>query len=408
MKKFLKGLLTAVLVIALIVIALTVANRINEASLLEYINSFDKVEIKDQLVPALDENGDYYFTTDRPLRVMHLTDLHLTGGIFYAGNDRRVLNAVAAMIAEEKPDLVVITGDISFAVPWSGTLNNRYAHSYAISLFERLGVYWTVAFGNHDSENYNPYNRAAVADMYENESLEYCLFSSGPENIFGECNHAINVRNTDGIITESLIMIDTNAYTEEDIFGLGWDYDKIHDDQIEWYRGRIESARAYNTAVYGTLSADRQAEYQDLTPRSLLFMHIPIREVKYAYDDYIAAGRQNTADTIYKGGNDGEGDEVVFAPDDDEQLFETILELGSTKALFFGHDHLNNFVLEYKGVALSYGYSMDYSAYVSPTDGTQRGCTMITLADEVEIAHENYYQDKYKPLYEKEEVSLAP
>ncbi len=407
MKKLLKGLLITLMVVALIVIALTVANRINEAAIYSYIDSFEKVEIEGQLTPALADDGSYYFTADRPLRVMHLTDLHLTGGVFYSGNDRRVINAVAAMVAEEKPDLVVVTGDISFAVPWCGTLNNRYAHSFASRLFERLGVYWTVAFGNHDSEKYNIYDRAAVAKMYEDESLEYCLFSRGPADVYGECNHAVSVRNSDGIVTESFIMIDTNAYTEEDVFGLGWDYDRIHDDQVEWYRDTVEGYSAYNAKVYSTLSPERQAAYSDLVPRSLLFMHIPIREVKYAYDDYIAAGREDTADVIYMGGHDGESDEVVYAPDEDEGLFEAILELGSTKALFFGHDHLNNFVLEYKGVILSYGYSMDYSAYFGiEGEGYQRGCTMITTGDEVDIVHENYYQDKYEPLYPKESVNM--
>lgn len=138
-----------------------------------------------------------------------------------------------------------------------------------------------------------------------------------------------------------------------------------------------------------------------------MFFHIPIREVKYAYDEYIAAGRQNTDDVVHKGGNDGEGGEVVFSPDEDEQLFETILELGSTKAIFFGHDHLNNFVLDYKGVSLSYGYSMDYSAYIGIAgEGYQRGCTVVTLGECIDIVHENYYQDKYTPLYPKESVSL--
>ena len=85
------------------------------------------------------------------------------------------------------------------------------------------------------------------------------------------------------------------------------------------------------------------------------------------------------------------------------------MEEGSTKALFYGHDHLNNFVLEYKGVILSYGYSIDYLAYSDiDTRGYQRGCTIITCAPngDARIEHENYYQDKYVPLYEKETVDM--
>ena len=91
-------------------------------------------------------------------------------------------------------------------------------------------------------------------------------------------------------------------------------------------------------------------------------------------------------------------------------MFETILELGSTGAMFYGHDHLNNIVLEYKGVTLSYGYSVDYFAYAGIEKiGSQRGCTVITCHPDssFDITHENYYQDKYQPLYDKEVVDLT-
>ena len=87
-----------------------------------------------------------------------------------------------------------------------------------------------------------------------------------------------------------------------------------------------------------------------------------------------------------------------------------MLELGSTKAMFYGHDHLNNTVLEYKGITLSYGFSVDYFAYAGIDKiGSQRGCSIITCHPDgtFEITHENYYQDKYVPLYEKEIVDLT-
>ena len=90
-------------------------------------------------------------------------------------------------------------------------------------------------------------------------------------------------------------------------------------------------------------------------------------------------------------------------------LFETVLEKGSTQALFYGHDHLNNFVLEYKGIKLVYGHSIDYSAYAGIDQlGAQRGIVMIGCGADgkLTVTHENYYQDKYQPLYEKENVKM--
>jgi 3',5'-cyclic AMP phosphodiesterase CpdA len=137
-------------------------------------------------------------------------------------------------------------------------------------------------------------------------------------------------------------------------------------------------------------------------------MHIPLGEVKDAYNEYVNNNRQNTDNVIYHGGHDGEGGEMVYCSDMEDDMFETILGLGSTEAIFYGHDHYNNFVLEYKGVKLSYGHSIDYAAYFGiGSRGYQRGCTVITVGDgETEIAHENYYQDKYESLYPKEEVNM--
>ena len=411
MKKFFTVILCILIALWLIMAVCFGLNELNRVWMEEYISGFEPIDYDEQLTPAIDSEGTPYFTTDRDFKIMHLTDVHICGGFLSASNDKKALNAVAAMITAEKPDLVVVTGDISFAVPWSGTLNNNYAHSYFTSLMERLGVYYTVAFGNHDSENYNYYNRAAVADMYENESLKYSLFSSGPDDVFGECNHVINVKNSKGFITKSLIVIDSNAYTEDDVLGLGWDYDNIHDDQISWYKSTVEKYNAENRAVYYALSDDKKAEAEEfLTVKSLMFMHIPPKEVRDAYEEYINNNRQNTENVTYIFGHDGEIDKVVYSSEYEDQLFETILELGSTEAVFYGHDHLNNFVLEYHGVTLSYGYSMDYNAYSGIANkGYQRGCALIDCnADgSVEITHENYYQDKYPSRYEKESVDMS-
>ncbi len=407
-----KVLLISLIALVAIFAGFTVANRINEQSMNEYIDSFAKVEIENQLEPVLDDEGVPYFMTDKEFKIMHLTDVHICGGILSVTEDKKAINAVAAMITAEKPDLVVISGDISFAVPWAGTLNNRYAHSMFARLMENLGVYWTVTLGNHDSEVYNFYNRAAVADMYEDESLKYCLFSRGPEDIFGECNHVINVKNSQGLITKSLIMMDTNSYTWEDPLGIRWIYDNIHADQIEWYKNTVEKYNAENRVVYESLpESERPANSEDfLTVQSLLFIHIPLEEVRTAYNEYLNNNCQNTDDVTYIEGKIGEEDPYVYCSNDPEEMFETMLELGSTKAMFYGHDHLNNLVVDYKGITLSYGYSIDYFAY-SDIDkvGSQRGCSIILCSPDTsfEIIHENYYQDKYPSLYEKEVVDLT-
>ena len=412
MKKGLKITGIVLLSLALLFGAFVVVNQILEKQMNKYIDTFSPVEVEGQLQPLRDEDGIAYFVTDKEFKVMQLTDVHIGGGFLSVDEDKKAINAVAAMITEEKPDLVIVTGDISFAVPYiSGTINNAIAHRLFIRLMERLAIPWTVNFGNHDSEAYNYYNRATVSEMYANESLKYCLFTPDGD-LSGEGNHVINVKNSAGLITESFYMIDTHSYTDKDPLGILWDYDYVKEDQIAWYASKIEAHKAANAAVYATLTDEQKAAYADLlAPKSLMFMHIPLTEVKAAYDEYVANGRKDTENVQYKEGFDGETDEVVYCSRTDVELFETVKELGSTKALFYGHDHLNNFVLEYKGIRLSYGYSIDYLAYSGIDEqGYQRGCTIITCAPsgDANIKHENYYQDKYAPLYEKENANTEP
>ena len=207
-------------------------------------------------------------------------------------------------------------------------------------------------------------------------------------------------------------MMDTNSYTDEDPLGIKWIYDNIHEDQILWYRGVVNKYGDYNINLLSSLPENQRPENADdfTTVQSLLFFHIPLMEVRDAYNEYLAAGEKDTDDLKYLGGKVGESAPYVYCSEDEEQMFETILELGSTKAMFYGHDHLNNIVLDYKGVILSYGYSIDYFAY-SDIDkiGSQRGCAVIECHPDTsfDITHENYYQDKYQPLYEKEIVDLT-
>lgn len=401
MDKVLIALLIFVLIIGTFCGVCFFLNERNADKMMEYIDTF-KVEPTNKVEPQKDEYGNWYFTTDEDFKVLHLTDVHITGGFANKKEDKKAINAVAAMIMEEDPDLVIITGDMAFAIPTMGTINNRYAHEMFIRLMENLGVYWTVTFGNHDNEPFNYHKRGVVADMYADESLERCLFMQSPSGVSGQGNHIINVKNSAGEITQSLIMMDTHAYVHKGLVGgtidsIFWKYDCVKQDQVDWYEDMIEL-------------------YQPKS--SLLFFHIPLIETKNAYDEYIANGRQDTENVKWLFGVDGEdhSKEVVFSSRlANQQLFNKVLELGNTKAMFFGHDHLNNFVLDYKGVIMSYGYSIDYSAYGGGLEnkGLQRGCTVLTITPDGEfgienIVHENYYQDKYQPLYDKESVDMTP
>ena len=112
-------------VFALFVLTVVMITVIGNKALIKRAKSYDPAVIENQLVPEKDENGYWTFTTDRDLKVMQLTDIHIGGGWLSLKQDSQALNAVATMIQAEKPDLVVVTGDMAFPVFFkAGTFNN--------------------------------------------------------------------------------------------------------------------------------------------------------------------------------------------------------------------------------------------------------------------------------------------
>ena len=341
------------------------------------------------------DNGCYNITTDGDFKVMQITDVHIGGGWLSVSEDTKSLNAVAAMITAEKPDFVVFTGDQAFPVPFSsGTFNNKTGAVELATLMEKLGVYWTVVLGNHDSEIYSYYNREKVSNIYSSEEYPHCLFQPGPDDVDGYGNQVFNIKNADGKIMRSIITFDSHAYTDGDYLGIRWLYDNIHENQVEWYEKTLDEITEMNGGKE--------------VPTSVM-LHIPLVEYRDAWMEYLENDSQDTENVKFVRGEVGEKEPYVYCGAHEDELFETMLDKGSTDSIFCGHDHLNNTILNYKGIDLVYGYSVDYLAY-SGIDklGSQRGCVVLDIAEDgtQTITHENYYQDKYVSHFEKEEVTM--
>lgn len=392
-KKGKKIILTIAIVIVALIAVSAIANYICLKENLKAINEYEKVENPSAVIPAMNDNGEYVFTTDRELKIVTLTDVHLGGGWMSFKKDRMSLNSVASMVSAEKPDLVIITGDIGYPVPFfSGTLNNMYPVKLFTTLMEKLGVYYSVTLGNHDSEAYSFYSREKVGNAYANPELEYSVFTVGPEDVDGIGNQVIRVENSAGKLVQALFLMDSHSYTGGDIFGIFWKYDNIHDNQIEWYKQKV---------------LDMQKENPEI--KSLMFMHIPLVEVRDAYDEFLANGNKDTDDIKYISGAVFEKEPYVFCGIGEDNMFETIQQLGSTTALIFGHDHKNNLALNYKGIDIIYNNSIDYLAYIGISKlGDYRGCMVITINPDGTYSqtHESYYQDKYVSHFPKEEVTF--
>lgn len=395
-KIFLKILLIIILVIALLCGILTCVSVVGNKSNGNFISTIESVSYENQLKPTLDDNGFYSFTTDDNFKVVQLTDVHIGAGFLSIKKDSMAINAVAAMLTEEKPDLVIVTGDIAYPVPFqAGTFNNKSSAKLFADLMEKLGVYWCPVFGNHDTEAYSYYTREQISKFYSKEEYKHCLFQAGPEEVDGYGNQVINVKNSKGEITQSLFLLDSHSYVDGDYLGIMWKYDTIHENQVQWYESTLNNLAAENNNVM---------------PKSLAFFHIAVPEYKTAWDEYVANGCQDTENVKYYYGKAGETGNVIYSSEYNYGFFDKVKELGSTQGMFCGHDHLNNFSIDYQGIRLTYGYSIDYLAYTGIMKfGLQRGCTVIDLApDGTFNSHlENYYQDKYISVKEKEQVDMV-
>ena len=378
-----------------------------------YISSFDPVDYgdMDRVVPEIDpETGYYTFTTDRDLRIMMLTDIHLGGGFWSREKDRKTVYEIITMLQKEKPDLVILDGDNTFAVPGpvyngGGTLNNYMAAKDVISIFNHEGVYFSTVFGNHDTEVFGYTGRQKLGELYMNKRFEYCIFdqnfTDGAE-LPTVTNQIIQVKNTKGELTKALLLIDSNAYVDDSIQAvLDWNYDIIRDSTVDW---AAESIKALGS------------------PKTVAFFHIPTSEFRIAYEDLEAHGWKDTEDTKYIS---GVWDELVDATThsriwhggitkegplaDIDKFFETLGPdgLNVLEACYCGHDHVNNAMVNYKGVDLCYGYSMDNLAYADINySGAQRGATIITITPEGKriTDYNNAYRDYGVPSDEFVEV----
>ena len=378
-----------------------------------YINSFEPVDYSDteRILPEIDkETGYYTFTTDKDLRIMMLTDIHLGGGIWSREKDRKTVYEIITMLQKEKPDLVILDGDNTFAVPGpvyngGGTLNNYMAARDVISIFEHEGVYFTTVFGNHDTEVFSYTGRQKLGELYMKDRFEYCIFDqdyTDDAELPTVSNQIILVKDTKGKVKKALLLIDSNAYVDDSIQAvLDWNYDIIRDDTVDWAANAIKAVGS---------------------PDTVAFFHIPTSEFRIAYEELEKNRFKDTKNTKYISGvwdeliddttnsriwHGGITKEGSLA--DIDKFFETLGPDGLKvlEACYCGHDHVNNAWVNYKGVDLIYGYSIDNLAYTDINySGVQRGATIITIAPDGKRTtdYKNAYKDYGVPTDEFVEV----
>lgn len=348
----------------LAIFSVTVAMmRSNNWFIQPYVSTIPSVSHREHAISYAEDTGVYTIRNceSGDFRLLMLTDIHLGGSIVSRQKDLKALKAVYELIERTHPDLVVITGDLVFPLGlFSFSLNNYAPIMQFASFMRNIGIPWAVTFGNHDTERVATHTDDEIGEMVRQfsfvQSGSPLLFPASQPDITGRSNQVICIENQDGSLCQALFLLDSNSY----ISGKLNDYDYIHDDQVEWYADMIERLNR---------------QYGQDAP-SMIFTHMPLREYQTAYALYKAGSDQVT----YHFGKVREDIEQVSCSEHESSLFETAHRLGSTTAIFCGHDHYHNISMTYRGIRLTYGMSIDYLAMPGIADQTeQRGGTIITL-----------------------------
>ncbi|KAI2633892.1 calcineurin-like phosphoesterase [Xylaria nigripes] len=262
--------------------------------------------------PRIRDNGKF--------KIMQLADLHLSTGVGacrdaipneYEGGpceaDPRTLDFVSRLLEEEKPDLVVLSGDQvnGDTAPDAQTAIFKYAH-----LLIKHKIPYVSIFGNHDDEGSLP--RAKQMELIE--QLPYSLSSAGPDDIDGVGNYYVEVLAQGGSKHSALTLylLDTHSYSPDERHWSGYDW--IKPNQIEWFKQTASSLKK------------KHREYTHIH-MDLAFIHIPLPEYGNPENPFV-----------------GEWREGVTAPMYNSHFRDALVEEGVV-LVSCGHDHANEYCM---------------------------------------------------------------
>lgn len=302
------------------------------------------------------------FNKKGKFKIVQFTDVH-----FKYGNPASeiALERMKEVLEAERPDLVIFTGDVIYASPADQGMRT------VLNVVADRKIPFGVVYGNHDHEQ--GMSREDLLKVIQ--SVPYNL-SGQAEEISGVTNFILPVKSSDGK-KDALILycLDSHAYSS--VKGIGG-YDFLKADQIEWYR---ENSKNFTAANGG-----------EPFP-SLAFFHIPLPE-------YNQAAADENAILV------GTRMEKACAPVLNTGMFTAMKQQKDIVAVFVGHDHDNDYVVNWKGILLGYGrYTGGNTVYndlpngarvIEMTEGKRELTTWVRLGDKEVINRIHYPVDFVK------------
>ena len=290
--------------------------------------------------------------------ILNLADVQLSDDDYALGMGEESEAMIRKLVDEQKPDLITLTGDNA----WS-----TQAYLKLIDCVDAFGIPWAPVMGNHDGQG----THSEFWCAYQLDNAENCLWKFGPADM-GYGNYIINIEEN-GEVVHTLFMMDTHSdtpYTDENGAETN-SYDHLWENQIEWYEWAVKGIEA---------TEGKQIE-------STVFMHIPPYEVKQIIDEYYDeeadAYTDPYADTASGLIHDENGSPLF-----NNHFTDKAIALGSTKNIFFGHDHTNTASVLYDGVRLTYTLKLGKGCYY---EEDMQGGTVIRVDSDGTVDFEHIY-----------------
>ncbi|MFE6733405.1 metallophosphoesterase family protein [Microbacterium sp. NPDC057650] len=274
--------------------------------------------------------------------------------------DRRTVELMGKVLDQEKPDFVVINGDVI-----TGGCENRLAVKQAINNvvqpMESRRIPWAVTYGNHDEDSLpqSGVDEAGMLKIYR--SYDFNMNAENERGLTGTSNTIVPIASASKQNRQAfaLWLIDSGRYAPGAINGQDfagyptWDWLRM--DQVNWYREqsqRLERSQGHKVP-------------------GLMFIHIALWEHRFMW--WGGVDTRTPADAARGKARHrivGERNEDECPGPINSGMFNAILERGDVKGVFVGHDHVNDYYGDYYGVLLGYAPGTGFGAY--GLDGAER------------------------------------
>lgn len=269
-------------------------------------------------------------------------------------------------IARVNPDLIVLTGDnISGGSVNTNTLARAAIREF-MQIFEDAGIPTAAVFGNHDNESLTATKEFQMS-CYESYN---CFVGCAGEDMSGCGTYNLPILSSDGSrYAFNLWFTDSGTYnTENDLGG----YACVQKDQIEWYKAKSSELKAQNNG--------------NPVP-SINFQHIIVPEIFEALEN-------TGSGYVLPEGAEGELNENPCPPKYSNGQFAAFLEQGDVLATVSGHDHVNTFKVNYKGIDIINTPGTGFYSYDSEVVGSR-----VFVLDENEPENYETYCLSYFDIY---------